>query len=185
MTLVAGSITKNVLEAWIARVSDAATGFNTAISASASTYGIDEFSIDFSADSQTFIQSTIGNLDKFLSSASVTFPLMTMEVSRGSNPRSQQIVKFHQFAGVLIGTCQVFLSFGESVAGVDFTSLPSCVVDCMYKTMNDTSISQPAAWPNGILYGGELDFNISPLVPGLEGFMKVVTFTATFRQVTR
>jgi hypothetical protein len=55
----------------------------------------------------------------------------------------------------------------------------------MYKTMNDTSIQQPTAWPSGILYGGELDFNISPLVPGLEGFMKVVTFTATFRQVTR
>jgi hypothetical protein len=108
-----------------------------------------------------------------------------MEISRGANPRSQQFVKSVKFAGVLMGTCQVFLSFGESLAGVDFTSLPACVVDSMYKVMNDMSISQPVAWPSGILYGHEMDFSISPLVQGAEGWIKTVTFTATFRQLTK
>jgi len=176
-----------LLDQWIARMADGTNGFNPSLAVLLNPD--DQYSINFGYGTQNFFRGNVGSVEQLLQSSAVTLPLMTLDIVRGSDARSQQYIKFMKFAGVLIGICQVFIGFGQMGAvndsgTLDFSTIPHATVSALYQTMNSLSLEQPVVYPNGIIYNGDLDFQITPAMYGASGWVRVVTAQCTFRYST-
>ena len=173
-----------VLDAWIARLADDATGFNPALAKILS--GDDLYAIDFPPETppdqaQSFIRGAVASIDRIIQSSSIRFPLMIVDIVRGSDARAGQYLKFQKFSGTLFGQCQVIISWPEMAAQPDFATIPDATIAALYQAMNSLALSQPDVYPGGIVYNGDLDFQITPTQFGAQGWVRVITANCTFR----
>ena len=171
-----------VLEQWITRLADTTNGFNPSLQA---ILGDDSYQIDFASQpSQNFIRGLVDAVGQLIGSSAISLPVMMLDIVAGSDNRPGQYLKFQKFAGTLSGVCRVIVSWDEAEANPDFSRLPHATVAALYQAMNDPRLQQPVVWPNGIIYGGDMNFQITPVQFGARGWVRIINGTCTFRYAT-
>lgn len=170
-------------------MADQTDGFNPSIAVLLADD--DAYQIDFTGASGNFFRGNISAVSQLVASSAVNLdhPIMTLDIVRGSDARAGQYLKFQKFAGTLYGICQVFISWPQQDAvlpsgTLDFSKIPHATVAALFNTMNSVTLQQPVVYEQGIIYNGDLDFQITPTQYGAQGWLRVVTAQCTFRFAT-
>ena len=166
------------------RLTDGTYGFNAQFGSICGDYGVDPIVIDFDSDySVNFAWGQVPP-DLIEENSPLTYPVLTVDVTRGQQSASPQRLKAHQFSGQVVAVIEVHYSWGMEQT-TDFASGPDAVVAAMYASLNNQSAANTdyvrnAGVDTGINYNQDLTFQKSPIIPAGENWRRTIQFIATF-----
>ena len=166
-------ISKLIRDAIKSQAADPIFGFNPRFASVASAYGVDSFTIDFGPKSFNFIFGQVPP-DLIEQSSVLTYPLMTIDTL---TVRDTDLGRPATFAGQLDALIQLHVTWEESQAVPDFSSLPDACEDAVFAMMND-----PAHMfrTNNVAYAGRMDMTRSPVIMAGENWRRTLSFVPHF-----
>jgi hypothetical protein len=167
-------ISRKVREAVLLRLSDPTSGFNANLAAVASTYGIQPFSVDWSATSKNFFRGFLDPNDVDESTPS-RYPLVMMYAITSTNRNLQ---KFALFSGEVILGLDFHITWRAGNALRNFEDLGDAIEDAVYKTLNGTDFQ---AWGAPLTYNGQISLAKRPLELAGEHWRQTLSFRLTLQ----
>lgn len=157
---------KTVRDAIVAVLSDAATGFNARLNASAIAYGIVPFTIDFTGAAQNFALCKIEPKDIELCEL-LSFPaacLYTEEAADTGIPRGIT------FSGEVIACLDFYLRQHTGVESFDSESMLDAIEDAAMSAINNPAVHWPISSAISAIFARKNSANRDHLVQLGDGF---------------
>lgn len=168
-------ITKKVRDAVRTRLADPVGGFNAHLAAVAPTYGVQAFTIDWTAASKRFFQGFL-NPDDVDQSAVSNYPLVMLYGLSSGNENRQ---KFSLFSGTVALGLDFHLTWRAGNALRNFEDLCDAVEDAVYRTFNDPAWA--ASYGAPLAYNGEIVLSRRPIELAGEHWRQTILFRLTFQ----
>lgn len=168
-------ISRAVREAMGRRLADAATGFNAKLAAVASTYGIQPFTIDWSATSKNFFRGFIDPNDVDDSTPS-RYPLVMLYSITSSNDHDSMP---RVFSGKVTLGLDFHVTWKQGNALKNFEDLGDAIEDAVYAVFSDGN--WPQLW--GAQYACQTGITLSkrPVESGGEHWRQTISFRLVFQ----
>jgi hypothetical protein len=157
---------KTIRDAIVAVLSDAATGFNARLNASAAAYGIVPFTIDFTGAEQNFALCRIDPQNIELCEL-LNFPaacLYTEEAADTGLPRGIA------FSGEVIACLDFYLRQRTGAEAFDSESMLDAIEDAAMSAINDPAVRWPISSAISAIFARKNSAGRDHLVPLGDGF---------------
>ena len=167
-------ITKAARDAVRARLMDAQSGFNAAMAAVATGYGIAPIALDFSAAGKRFFEGFV-HPDQVENSTSARYPLAMLY---GTIAQNRNLTKHAAFSGQVQIVFQVWLSWRKGNAVANTEDLADAVEDALARVFQDHTWA--AAYTEPLVYNGDLTVARAQLEQSGEHWRQGITARLTF-----
>ena len=162
---------KRVRDAAVAFLADPDTGFNPALQALASTYGILAFPIDFTAASRNFAQCFV-EPDRVEDSRLLDFPGVTVYTTEAEDVGEPRGIPYF---GAVILAIDFYVRLREG-AERNTEDLMDAVEDAVLLTLNNPD----NVWPAGVLFGRKSKSVRMAVQPLKDGFHQLIRIESQF-----